>query len=181
MASFVLDGGAGFCNAVRRSLIGDVAMWAPCEVDVRINTSCETDEYLAHRIGMVPFRRVGHGEEMTLRATGPSVVCASDVVGTAFAPMHGDVVLMELGRAQELDLTIRFDKRRASAHVRYAPLAAVGMERVDRTHHRISFEILDERTPLGALHEGLDALEARVDRALLNLAHQPAQAPTSMC
>ena len=66
MASFVLDGGAGFCNAVRRSLIGDVAMWAPCEVDVRINTSCETDEYLAHRIGMVPFRRVGHGEEMTL-------------------------------------------------------------------------------------------------------------------
>ena len=180
-ASFLLDGGAGFCNAVRRSLLGDLSMWAPCEVEVRSNTSCETDEYIAHRIGMIPFRRIGNGDSVTLSAVGPAIVRSSEFVGVAFAPMHDEIVIMELGGAQTLDLTVRFDKRRASAHVRYAPLAAVGMERVDRTRHRITFDILDERTPLSAMHEGLDALEERVDRALLNLAQQPVVPPTSMC
>lgn len=181
MASFILDGGSGFCNAVRRSLIGDVAMWAPHQVDVQVNTSCETDEFLAHRIGLIPFRRTGHGEKMTLAARGPGVVRASDFVSTSFAPMHGCIVLMELGPEQELQLTVHFDQRRASTHVRYSPLAAVGMERVDRSRHRITFDVIDERTPLNALHEGLDALEERVDRALHNLAHQPDPPPKSMC
>ena len=181
MASFILDGGVGFCNAVRRSLISDTAMWAPCSLEVQSNTSCETDEYIAHRVGMIPFRRTGHGETLKLKAVGPAKVCAKDFVGTCFEPMHGAIVIMELGKEQELDVTVHFDKKRASSHVRYAPLSAVGMERVDRSRYRIAFEVLDDRTPTAALHEALDALEERVDRALQNIAHQPDPPPTSMC
>ena len=74
--SFALPGGPGFCNAVRRTLLSDVEAWAAHEIDVRVNTSCQTDEFLAHRIGLVPFQRVGHGDTLELQTQGPCVCTA---------------------------------------------------------------------------------------------------------
>lgn len=177
---FVLSGGPGFCNAVRRTLLSDVTAWAPYEVVVRDNTSCQTDEFLAHRIGLVPFRRVGNGDEMCLEARGPCTVRAKDLVGPGFEAVHPEIELMVLAdAAQHLDLTVRFDERPASAHARYATCAAVGMVRVDADRHRVTFETHGDRDPKAVLLEALDHLDARVDRALQALAHK--RTYTSMC
>lgn len=179
---FVLPGGVGLCNAVRRTLLSDVQAWAPFEVEVRTNTSCQTDEYLAHRIGMIPFRRVAEGTEMTLSVEGPCTACARDLTGPAFDAVHGGIEIIVLGDGQRLDMTVRFDRRAASKHARYAMCAGVGMERVDgEGRHRLRFETLDDRPPTDVLLEALDALEARVDGALKQLAHQPSTPPRSMC
>lgn len=178
----LLPGGVGFCNAVRRALVADVRMWAPCEVEVRANTSCQTDEFLAHRIGLVPFRRVADGgkNEMTLRVQGRTAL-AGDLSGPNFEAVHAGVEIVPLGPGQALDLTVRFDERAGRAHARYACCAAVGMEEDASGHHRLRFETLDGRSTTAALREALDALEARVDGALRQLAHQPAEPPRSMC
>ena len=181
--AFALSGGVGFCNAVRRTLLSDLEAEAPCEAVVRTNTSCQTDEFLAHRLGLVPFRRVGNGDTMELRAQGPCTVCARDLVGPAFAAVHPDLEVMVLGDArQRLDLTLRFDKRAASAHARYATCAGVGMaEGEGGGTHVLRFETNDGSPPQDRLLEALDKLEARVDGALLQLARQPATPPRSMC
>ena len=89
---------------------------------------------------------------------------------------------MVLGAGQSLDCTVRVDRRPASAHARYAMCAALGMERVDgEGRHKLQFETLDGRPPVDALHAALDALEARADAALLQLAQQPAEPPRGMC
>lgn len=181
---FTIEGGPGFCNAIRRSLLSDVTSWAPKHVVIRKNTSCQTDEFLAHRIGMIPFRRLtdaGDGT-VTLSARGPGVACAREMSGVGFAPVHGDIEVMRLGDDHELDLTVHFDEKPASAHARYMTCAAAGMCPVDAgaTRHRIHFDTLDDAPPREVMLRALDAFEARVDAALLALAHPPEQPPASM-
>lgn len=182
MHTFALAEGPGFCNAVRRTLLSDLESWAPCDVVVRENTSCQTDEFLAHRIGMIPFRRVGNGDTMTLRADGPGMATAGMLTGPAFEPVHGNIEIMKLGgREQKLDLTVRFDRRKASVHARYAPCAAVGMRPLGAHNHEIRFETNDGRPGKEAMQDALEALDARVQAALHALANQPEVPPRSMC
>jgi DNA-directed RNA polymerase alpha subunit len=180
-AAFVLSGGVGFANAVRRTLLADVVGAAPCEVTVRANTSCLADEYLAHRLGLVPMRRVGAGDAMELDATGPAVVLARDLTSPAYEPVHGDIELAVLGEGERLRLSVRVDERPARAHARYAACAAVGLRPLDAEHSELAFETVDERDPRAALLEALGHLDARCERALQALAHQPAEPPRSFC
>ena len=189
-ATFTIPGGVGFCNAVRRTLLSDVEAWAPCEVVIRTNTSCQTDEFIAHRCGLIPFRRCGNGEELVLHVHGPATACARDFTGPGFEAVEGGVAVMVLDAGQTLDMTVRFDRRPASVHARYAMCAAVGMEctAVGTSGKDSSgkdcvlrFETINGSEPRDVLLEALDALDARVQRALLNLAHQPSEPPPSMC
>jgi len=181
--AFVLEGGVGFCNAVRRTLVADVEGWAPREVTVHVNTTCQTDEFLAHRIGLVPLRPLveGHGAPMTLDCVGPCVAHARDLRSPAFEAVHGGIELMRLDAGQRLRLTVEVDQRPGRVHARYAPCAAVGLARVDADRCRLTFETNDDRPPRALLLEALDHLDARAARALHALAHQPPEPPQSYC
>lgn len=171
---------AGLCNAVRRSLMSDVRAWAPSRITVRKNTSCQTDEFLAHRIGLIPFRRVGNGDTMELRVEGPRVANAEDFVGPAFDVVHGNIPLMVLAdQRQALDLTVHFEEQLASTHARFCKCAGVGMRRCDEGH-ALSFHTVDGSEEKITLLEAIDALIHRLDSALQSLAHQPKQLPESM-
>jgi DNA-directed RNA polymerase alpha subunit len=155
-------------------MMSDVKTWAPCQLVIRINTSCQTDEFLAHRVGLIPFRRVGNGTELTVDREGPCTVLARDVVGSAFEPVHGAIEIMTLGDGHRLSFTIVFDEHAASHHARYSACAAVGMIKVDGDgRHRISFRTLDaDRSAKQIVLDALEALERRVDASLLTLAKQ---------
>lgn len=187
---FLLPGGVGFCNAVRRTLLEDVHSWAPARVTVHCNTTCQTDEFLAHRIGLIPFRPAGTldpnadpDQLLPLRVdlTGPRTVVAGDLSSGTFEPVHPNLPVMLLGPDHRLCLSVHMDRQPAKKHARYAPCAAVGMQRADETHHELQFSTVDGRQPKSLLLEALDHLEARVDRALQQLAHPPAHPPKSFC
>jgi len=178
--TFRIPAGIGFCNAVRRTLASELSMEAPCSVHFRTNSSPQTDEFVAHRLGLIPFRRVGNGDTMALRAKGPCIVTAGDLTGPAFDAVHPDIRVVVLAAQQEIDATITFDTQSAATHARYGPVAGLGME-VCADGCSISFETIDGRTCREALASALDRLDGRIDRALHALAHQPAVAPRSMC
>ena len=48
---YILPVSTGLANALRRSIIMDIEAWAPERVTFEINTSCQTDEYIAHKLG----------------------------------------------------------------------------------------------------------------------------------
>ena len=179
--TFVLEGGVGFCNAVRRTLTSDVENWAPFKVTVRRNTSCQTDEYIAHRIGLIPFRRVGNGTTMECVKHGPGEVECSDLTGPAFDAVYPNISIMKLGEGQTLDLTIHFDKRPARDHARYCMCSGVAIESVGGGKFKLNFEVLNGRSQKEVLLEALDHLDQRVDRALKCLAHQDTVNVTSYC
>lgn len=180
VSTFTLSGGTGFCNAVRRSLLSDLTTEAPCSVRMTVNTTCYTDEFLAHRIGLIPFRRVGNGHEMTLDATGPCSVFASSLLGPAFECVH-DVEIARLGAGHRLCLAVTFDTQRAAVHARYSPCAAVGMRVLDDGRCEIRFRSNDQRAPKELMMDALRHTEDRIQRALHALASQPDVPPQSYC
>lgn len=183
----LVKGGPGFCNALRMSLINDTTSLAACRIHFEANSSCFNNEYLAHRVGMIPFRRIAQQGDGTLRirAKGPKRVYAKDFEGIGIEPVYGHILIAVLGtEEQQLDLTAHFDSAAASRHARYATVAAVGMRPADAAAdaHAISFELVDEqRSPKGIVHEALGALEKRVNEALLALAAQPERPLKSCC
>jgi hypothetical protein len=178
--SFVIPGGTGFCNAIRRTLLSDLTAEAPYEVEIRCNTTCQTDEFIAHRIGLVPFRRVGNGDMLELMVDGRSAF-ASDLRGNCFEAC-ADVEIMQMEQGQKLDLVVRFDEQLGSKHARYVMCSAVGMERIDNDgRHRITFETIDDSDPKVMMRRSLDALETRVNDALLDLSHRDIPPPKTMC
>lgn len=182
MPSFTLGGGTGFVNAVRRTLLSDIGMWAPYQVLMKENTSCHTDEYIAHRIGLIPFRKSGNGDTMNLLAEGPCIVHASDVTGPAFSAVKENIEVVQLLEGQNIDMVIHFNFKIASVHARYCPVSGVGMRRLDgEGRHSLSFESLDGSDEKKILLLALDTLDSRIDSALLQLANQPSVPPNSMC
>lgn len=177
---FVFSGGSGFCNAIRRTVLSDLKSEAPFQVEIRENTSCQTDEFIAHRIGLIPYRRVGNGGSITVCVRDRSVF-SRDFTGSAFEPCV-DVEIMTLKPGQMIDLTVRFDEQLSSKHARYCKCAAVGMERVDNDgRHKIVFETIDDSEPADLMMMALHAFETRVDDTLLNLSHRDLPPPKSMC
>ena len=179
--TFRVEADAGVCNALRRALLGDLENWAPCKITVRENTSCQTDEYLAHRIGMMPFRRVGNGDTMELKKRGGTAF-ARDMVGVAFDPVQPDIPIMDLGSDSILDLTVHFDRATPARHARYSTCAAVGMRRRDDGSHDISFELHDDTIDANTVFlRAVEALDARVDDCLVQMGRQPEVPPKSRC
>lgn len=170
---FLIPGHTGLCNALRRTLLSDLRTEAPCSVRMLTNVTCHTDEFIAHRVGLIPFRRIGNGDTMNLHKTGPCVVTSGDLTGPCFESVHPNIELVYLDAGHELHMDVIFDEQCASAHSRYSPCYAVGMcpsEKED--HHIISFGSNDHRTPKQLLHDAFDHMSARIDRALLLLADE---------
>lgn len=168
---FLIPGHVGFCNALRRTLLSDVETEAPTNVRMRSNVTCHTDEYVAHRIGLIPFRRVGNGDTMTLDVTGPRTVTSADFTGPAFEPIHNAIEVLYLDSGHELHMDVTFDTQAARRHARYSPCYAVGMvAHTTPDAHVVSFGSNDHRTPERLLNEAFDHLSQRIDRALRLLA-----------
>tara|TARA_B110001452_G_scaffold178660_1_gene149884 strand:- start:193 stop:744 length:552 start_codon:yes stop_codon:yes gene_type:complete len=179
--AFVITAEAGLSNAIRRTLISDMENWAPCKLTIRENTSCQTDEFIAHRVGLMPFRRIGNGDTLDLKSKG-GVVYARDMIGTSFEAVEPDIPVMDLGGDSALDVTVHFDRGKPVRHARYSTCSAVAMKRVDDETHEISFQLHDETLSAHKLlMTALDALEARVDDCLLQIGRQPDPPPRSRC
>jgi DNA-directed RNA polymerase subunit D len=80
-ATFTLTGArSGIANAIRRAVNGSVACFAIDRITFYENTSAMFDEYIAHRIGLIPITTPssGYNEKdeilFTLEATGPTTV-----------------------------------------------------------------------------------------------------------
>ena len=181
MHKFVIPATPGLANAIRRSLL-DVKSWAPKEVVFTKNTSCFVCEFLSHRIGLIPFRKLGGEKEMKLSRIGPCSVTAADLTGPDFEPIYPNIIIAELTEGDELDITVRFEAGTGGKHARFSPCAAIGMCKLDASHHRVQFELHDDSASgKQFMLSAIQNLEDRVDRALLCLAKQPDPPPKSRC
>ena len=168
--TFDLEGDTSMANAIRRALMEDVTTWAPHSVHIRRNTSCQTDEYLAHRIGLICFERAEGVDEQTcisLRAKGKDASTA-DCTSTAFR-CRDDILIMPLNPDQEIDLDIHMKQGTGKDHVRWNHVAAAGFrEDEDGIHFR--FDSISHVAPEQLLYMALNALgeETRRVRKLLH-------------
>lgn len=146
-------------NAVRRALMCDVKNFAPNTITIRTNTSCQTDEYIAHRIGLIPFSDVTNETVATLSVQN-RLVTTDDFKGVA---AYRVMPVMKLATHQALDVDINFKQGTGSDHVRFSHITNVGYS-VEDDVQKLTFETINKRNPVEYLLEAIDSLINRVDR-----------------
>lgn len=154
-----------YANSIRRALISDIVSISPTLVKFITNTSCQTDEYIAHRIGLIPFldnvcENVDfENERMIFHVKGRDFV--SDDLKGIFKP-HVNIPIMKLVEGQELKGSIKFEKNCGKIHSRFCPVAAVGYE-IENSKILFSFESINGVSPLIHLIRALKKLQSRLN------------------
>ncbi len=106
--SFKLKGvSVPFANAIRRTAMGQLPVYAIDKITVYENNSAFFDEYIANRVGLIPISTPDKFEDevlFSLNVEGPLTVLSSSLesnnpkVGVA----NGNIPLVELGSKQVL-------------------------------------------------------------------------------
>ena len=178
--AFLLPEGttAGEANALRRALVMDLRTTAPSRVRIRTNTSPWTDEFLAQRIGLIPFASQTGGENCvaTLRVSGRDALASDLVVASkdgggdlAMSPQDGRIVIARMLRDQTLDLDVHFETSTGREHARFTRTVAVGMQERDGGMV-VAFECFGD-DHASCAREAIASLRARLEAARERIAH----------
>ena len=127
------------------------------EVVIRRNTSCQPDEYIAHRLGLVPF--VFHDDafpNVSLGVHGREAT-SKDFTGCDPLTCPYDIPIIKLGPGQCIDLDVAFEKGCGSEHAKYSHVDSVSYA-ITASGSKLSYETF----------AGVDAIDY-LRRALLSL------------
>ena len=111
-------------NAVRRS-ISEVPTLAIDEVEIFKNDSALYDEFLTHRLGLIPLKTESSMSEKTevelkLTKVGPCTVLAGDFSGRAEV-VYPNIPITLLEEGQELELVASARLGKGADHEKYTP------------------------------------------------------------
>lgn len=160
---FVINNPSSILNSLRRSLLNDVKNIAADSVTIRANTSCQTDEYISHRIGMIPFRarsdaELLHGE----LSVDDKTAWASEILGNV-SPLV-DIPIMKMARGQSLNLSVCFAEGTGADHVKFSRIGAVAY-RVTPKKGQVKFDVMPTMCPNAYLLSAINSLIQRLDDA----------------
>ncbi len=127
-ATFLVKGAnVGLMNAFRRAVISEVPTLAIEDVYIYENTSPLWDEFIAHRLGLIPLKaEYGTYDENTevtfsLEAEGPSVVYAEQLKSTdpSVKPVDGKIIIVKLVDGQRIRLEAKVKMGKATEHAKW--------------------------------------------------------------
>ncbi len=129
-ATFTLSGARnGQANALRRSISGSVQCFAIDRITFYENTSSMFDEYIAHRVGLVPIKTPasGYNEKdeilFSLEATGPATVYSKDLVSAdkEVEVANEKIPLIKLGAEQKIRIEGKAVLGNGARHSKFQP------------------------------------------------------------
>ncbi|MBN3037541.1 MAG: DNA-directed RNA polymerase subunit D [Candidatus Diapherotrites archaeon] len=131
------DSKPALANALRRVILGEVPVMAINEVTMYENTSVMFDEYVAHRLGMIPlttdlknYKKPGEccggncsscSVDFTIDETGPKSVHSSDMKTSdpKVKPVSGKIPIVDLDNGQRLRLEAKAVLGTGEEHARW--------------------------------------------------------------
>ncbi|MDD5712781.1 MAG: hypothetical protein PHY31_08525 [Smithellaceae bacterium] len=155
-------------NMLRRYSTSRVPVMAIEEVVFYDNTSAFWDEYIAHRLGLMPLLTPEHTPEsadvlFSLDAEGPKTIYASDLVSVDkdITMAKGNIVVATLGPNQHLRLEAKAVLGTGRKHAKYqAGLVGYGAKDSDVTFVVESFFQME---PADVLLRGCDVIEHDIE------------------
>ncbi len=129
----------GLANAIRRTIISDIPIFAVDEVVFYVNDTPFFDEYIAHRLAMIPLKtdldvaKANPDRVVVLRLDRKAeedyeVVYSGDLVSSdpLIVPAHERIPIIKMRRGQRLRFEAIARLGRGKEHAKWQPAAAVG-------------------------------------------------------
>lgn len=120
---------AAFMNSIRRTIMKDVPVLAIEKVSIYDNSSVVFDEYLAHRLGLLPIKtdlktyKKGDSVKLMLDKEGPGTVYSRDIECTdpKIEVVAKKVPLLKLNKGQAIKLEMEAVMGTGETHVKWQP------------------------------------------------------------
>jgi DNA-directed RNA polymerase subunit D len=133
---------ASYANALRRAAINSVETFAIDTATVYENSSSMFDEYIIHRIGLVPIitPSKGYDEEdeilFTLDAIGPKIVYSRELVSSDknVKVANGNIPIIKLGNEQRIRIEGKAVLGTALRHAKFQPGIVTYAQKDDETY-----------------------------------------------
>jgi len=178
---FVVDGmSTGFANAIRRYAMNRVPVLAMDAVTFYDNTTSMWDEYIAHRLGLMPVftpEDFPKGSEVVFSVdeTGPKVVYSKDFKSSdkEVKIAQDDIVVVTLGPGQHVRLEAKARLGTGNEHAKYqAGLVSYGVE---QGKLRMIVESFYHMPPSRILLKSCEEIESDISVILEALGEKPAK------
>lgn len=117
-------------NSLRRAAMTMVPIVAISTVRLTANTSVMADEFVAHRLGLVPLvcpaeHNPGEEWELELEVTGPCSILSAQLAHPTLRPVNPDMLVGQLGEGQQLKLTAVARWGTGEEHARFSPVCPI--------------------------------------------------------
>lgn len=161
----------GLANALRRYAINSVKSFAIDTVTFYENSSAMFDEYIAHRIGLVPIKTPTKGYHegdsimFTLEAEGPKVVYSGELKSSerdVHVSTEG-IPIIKLGKAQRLRIEGKAVMGNAQQHSKFQPGLVTYEE--DKGTFKFYVESFGQMPPKEIIKKACDALASDLKEA----------------
>lgn len=146
-----------FVNAIRRCILRDVTCTTIDSVTFQKNSTCFWDEYISHRLGLMPIE--GEGDlYLDVKNDGDMVTSVgSDHLLGPNARVLGVTPIVDLAKNDHIKLIAHTRKGCGSEHARFIP--CVTYYRNHGTHIDMYVETTCSRTNVDIFNESLDKVE----------------------
>ncbi|MEM2974697.1 MAG: DNA-directed RNA polymerase subunit D [Candidatus Micrarchaeia archaeon] len=122
------DAPLGFANLLRRYCINSVPTFAVEDVSIYENSSSFFDEYIAHRLGLIPLttpEKALKNEEVTimLNAEGPGIVYSKNIKSTSkdIVPVSEKIPIIKLLENQKVRIEAKAVLGTGREHAKFQP------------------------------------------------------------
>lgn len=178
--SFVLEKGTpAMANALRRTMTVEVPIMAIDEVDIFENTSGFFDEFIAHRLGMIPLttdlKTYKLPEDccggncakcstiLSLNIKGPVTVYSKDLKSEdrKVHPAEGEILITKLSENQNLKFEARARLGKGKTHAKHQACFCT-YKQLKNGDYEFSLESYGSLKPKEVLSEGIKTLEGKV-------------------
>lgn len=115
----------GFVNAIRRSMIADVPIIAINEVNMKCNTTNIPDEYIAHRLSLLPIHEEFRRGELLCEAKDDDVeVFSKDILFEGKKICTEDnALLLRLKKGQKIHVCVAMSVATGRKHAKWCAVA----------------------------------------------------------
>ena len=174
--TFTLKGPVELANAIRRTAMAEIPTMAIDEVDIYENTSSLFDEFIAHRLGMIPLTTnlkaydIDSKSEnkktvmMNLNIQGPGVFYSKEIKtkDPTVKPVYDTIPLIELKKGQSLRLDAKAVLGRAKTHAKFQPCLAYYKEKKPDEEYEVTIESYGNHTARTILKKTIEVLDNKV-------------------
>lgn len=153
-------------NRLRQILISQIPCMAVDKVLFTSNTSVATDEYICHRLGLIPIKADARQFEdnetftLTLEAKGEgkiTTIYSSQIAGD-YLPVDNNIPIMKLGNGQEINAVLIVKKGIGADNAKWQTTCPVGFRKQSDNVYRITIESTGIYTPKEILDIGVEIL-----------------------
>lgn len=164
--SFVLTGASlAFANLLRRYAIAEIPTFAIEDVVIYENSSSFIDEYIAHRLGLIPLKtpaksKPGDEVAFTLDAEGDGTVYSKSLKSTdkSVVPVSDRIPLIKLNDGKRIRLEAKAVVGTAKSHGKFQPgITSYGYEK--EGEFRFMIESFAQMTAPEILKRALEQIE----------------------